>query len=85
MKTLRDCLHEIFERISKARLFDGEDEYEKAQAYEKLQDCLNEEASIEWWTEEYTEEYGVAGNLLINGQVEFNIFPDLELYRIDFD
>jgi hypothetical protein len=84
MKTLRECLQEIFEHIPNARLFDGEDEYEKAEAYDKLHDSLSEEAAIVWWTEEYTEEYGVAGNLLINGKVEFNIFPDLELYRIDF-
>jgi hypothetical protein len=85
VKTVQDCLEEIYSRIPQARLFDGEVEYEKARAYEKLQDCMNDEASIEWWDDEYVEEYGVAGNLLINGKVEFNVFPKLEMYRIDFD
>ena len=84
MKAVRDCLEEIYERFPKALLFDGEEEYDKATVFGKLSNCMNEEASVEWWTEEFMEEYGVAGNVVINGQVEFNIFPMLELHRIDF-
>jgi hypothetical protein len=84
MKTVRDCLAEIYSRYPEARLSTGDDQYDRTKALAVLQLRMDEEASIEWWDEEFIEEYGVAGNFSINGQVEYNIIPPLELFRIDF-
>jgi hypothetical protein len=56
MKTVRDCLAEIYSRYPEAELFNGDEQYDKDTAFAVLHTRMGEEASLEWWDEEFAEE-----------------------------